>query len=259
MMTTEKKPTGMPDGLKVVLFRLALVAGAAAATVIGLNPRWGVLVLAFSILFWGVLRTYDDWTSFLKRCLLAIPFIVLAEIGLHLFLRPAHYNYWGIGGLLSLMLLLNVQKAWPHYCITLLTLTAAITTVIIREKWDTGFTYFIFGSVFLTFFYASYFGMLSRKSDYIFLMIRSAVAGMLGFLFTWVFIILHRLPTQNEFSPELYYGFFCLLGLCCFLVFYGLGKKYFKGNDLFQKGRIIDSTCAYLEEIKESLGIIRNR
>jgi hypothetical protein len=82
---------------------------------------------------------------------------------------------------------------------------------------------------------------------------------MLGILFTWIFIVLHRLPTQDEFSPEIYYGFFCLLGLCCFLVFYGLEKKYFKGNDLFQKGEIIDSTCAYLEEIKESLGIIRNR
>jgi hypothetical protein len=248
----KKKQPEMPGGLKVLLFRLVLVAGAAAATVIGLNPRWGVLIIAFSILFWGVLRTYDDWTSFIKRCLSAIPFIVLAEIGLHLFLRPARYNYWGIGGFLSLMLLLNVQKAWPHYCITLLTLTAATATVIIREKWDAGITYFLFGSVFLTFFYASYFGMLNRKSDYTFLTIRSAVAGMLGMLFAWIFIVLHRLPTQDEFSPEIYFGFFCLLGLCCFLVFYGLGKKYCKDNDLFQKGQITDLTCAYLEEIKES-------
>ena len=159
----------------------------------------------------------------------------------------------------ALPILLNVQKVWPHYFITLLTTAAAIAAVMIRRTWDDAVSLFLFSSIFLIFFYASYFGMLNRNENYAAVVIRSAAAGLSGVLFTGIFIVLHRLPTQDEYSPEIYYGFFCLLGLCCFLVFYGFGKKYFNGNDLFQKGEITDSTYAYLEEIKESLGITRKQ
>jgi len=221
----------MPDGIKVLLSRIALIVGAALFYYFGFDYRYGALLVFWIIVTWLILRSYDDWETFLKRCVLAVPFISLVELGLYVFLRPDLFTYWYSGVLLFFALLINVPKVllWSHYFTISLIITALVS--LDYKK--------LYSFIFVTFFFASYLLIMNRKQEkHIPILIKSSISAMLITLFLWIFMVSNSFMSRHNVTLGIDIGFYCFLGLCFFLVFYILGKKHFKANDLFKKGNI---------------------
>jgi len=83
----------MPDSIKVLLFRIAMVAGAALFCWFGFDHRYGALLIFALVITWFVFRAYDDWGTFLKRCVLTVPFVALIELSLYMFISPDRATY----------------------------------------------------------------------------------------------------------------------------------------------------------------------
>ena len=89
-----------------------------------------------------------------------------------------------------------------------------------------------------------------NKDKHLLVLIKSSISGMLGVLFIWIFMLVHKIIDQHNVSSGYAYIFSCFLGLIIFLVFYKLGEKYFKTNNLFKKGKIALSFKAVLDKIR---------
>ncbi len=228
----------MPDGIKIVLFRIIAIAVAFLFFQFGFDWRYGALLACWIIMTWFILRAYDDWGTLLKRCVLSLPFIALLELGLYAFIRPEHYTYWYSAAILFDALLLNVPKTLPHYITTLFVMAASI--LLVQKQLDAGIGSYTYSSIFLVFFCASYLLILNRNKDkYISILIKSTISGMLVLLLAWIFMTSGNMIDRHNISSGYAYAFLCFLGLIFFLVFYALGKKYFKANNLFKKGKIL--------------------
>lgn len=238
----------MHDGLKILLARIMLIAGGFLFFHFGLDWRYGALLVGWAIMTWCILRSYDNWGTVLKRSVLALPFIALVELSLYMLIKPDHYTYWYVAALLFDALILNVPQVLPHYITTLIGTAAAI--LLIRKQFDAGIGSYTLHDIFLTFFCASYLVILNRDKDkYILVLIKSTVSAMLVVLFFWAFMASDSIIDRYNVPFGYAYGFSCFLGLGFFLVFYNLGKKYFKANNLFKKGNIALPFKCFLNKI----------
>ena len=221
----------MDDGIKVVFFRIALIAGAVLFSCLGIPPQYGVFMAIWLIMTWLILRSYDDWGTFLKRCMLAVSFVVLYELSFYMFFPLDLFDYCASGVLLFILLLVNIPRAflWPHYFTSTLIIAAL---ELINHKHPYSFT-------FVVFFFASYLAIMNRKQKrYIPVLIKSSIPGALAVLLTWVFTTSNSFMDLYKVSSETSKSFCFLLGFCFFVVFSYFARKFSKANDLFKKGQI---------------------
>ena len=86
-------------------------------------------------------------------------------------------------------------------------------------------------------------------------LIKAFVAALLIVLFFAFFMASYKYMNRHNIPFGTAFAFSCLLGVVFFIVFYNLGKDYFKANNLFKKGKITQSFEGFLENFAESLGI----
>lgn len=231
----------MDDGIKIILFRIALVAGIALFYFLGFDWHFGALLVAWLIMTWVILRTYDDWSSFLKRCMLSLPFVALLQLSLFLTINPEPYTYWYSAALLFDALLLNVPKVLFHYITTFFGVAAQISISLTRKQFDASIDFYTYTHIFLIFFCASYLLILNlNKDSYILVLIKSSIFGMVIVLFSWIFMTSESIRVRHNIAFSYAFGFSCFMGLIFFFVLYNLGKKYFRANSLFKKGKIVE-------------------
>lgn len=231
----------MPDSIKILLLRIMMIVGAFLFYYFGSDYRYGALLVGGVIMTGLIMRTYDDWDTFLKRVMLSIPFIAMVELSLYILLRPDRFTYWFSAVLLFVALIINIPKPFllSHYFTMVLVTGVLLSISLISKLPEIGIGFYTYGSLFISFFCASYLLIMNRnQKTYVPLLAKSFIAGLLITLFFWIFMISDNFMSQHEVSLAIEIGFYCFMGLLFFLIFYNLGKQYFKANDLFKKGDI---------------------
>jgi len=252
----------MPDGIKILLIRIAAVAGAALFCCLGFDHRYGPLLIFALVITWFVFRSYDDWGTFLKRCVLTLPFVVLTEVGLYAFIAPDRWTYWYSGVLIFEALLINAPAISAHYFVTLLSAGAVIFLGLVRRLWPGHIALYSYCLIYAIFFYASYLLILNRKQteiNYWSVLMKALFSALLMVLLFGTFMVSHSFMKHRNIPFEIAFAFSCFLGGVFFIVFYYLGKDYFKANQLFRKGKITESFEDFLTSLKESVGIPKRR
>ena len=238
----------MHDSLKILLARIMLIAGGFLFFHFGLDWQYGALLVGWAIMTWGILRSYDNWGTVLKRVVLALPFVALVELVLYMLIKPNHYMYWYVAAILFDALILNVPEVLPHYITTLV--VTAVSLFLMWKQFDPGIVRYTLLDIFGVFFCASYLIILNANKDkYIWILAKSTISGMLVMLFCWVFTASDGIIDRYNIPFGYAYGFFMFAGsglFCCFLY---SRKKYFKANNLFKKGRIALPLKGFLNKI----------
>jgi len=240
----------MHDDFKFLLIRVVAIVVAFLFFCLRLDWRYGVFLVGWPTMTLIILRSYDNWGTVLKRGVLALPFIVLAELSLYMLMKPNHYIYWCTAGLLFDALILNVPQVLPHYITTLIVTAASI--LLMRKRLDAGIGSYTHSLMFLTSFCVSYLVILNHnKAKYISVLIKSTISGMLFALYFGVFMATDSIIDRYNIPVGYAYGFVYFLGLGFLLVFYILKKryKYFEANNLFKKGNIAFPFKGFLDKI----------
>ena len=232
----------MDDSIKALLIRLIVIIVAFLFFSLGIDWRYGALFALWLIMTFLILRAYDDWKSFLRKCLLSLPFISIVELCLFLLIHPEHYTYWYTAAILFDALILKVPKLLLHYITT--SFVAALSILLAYKKAEVDISLYVFCQIFLAFFCASYLLILNRSKDkFIYVLIKSIISAALVTLFMFIFTVSDDIADQYNIPLWYSYVFSCILGLVFFIVFYNLGKKYFKTNNLFKRGKILLPFC----------------
>jgi len=250
----------MSGSVKMLFVRMAAVVGAVLFCCLGYEPRYGSLLVLVFVMTWFIFRSYDDWSTFLKRCVLTFPFVVLTGLSVYAFIGPDRWIYWYYGALVFDALLINARDVRAHYLVTLLSTTTLIFWESARNLWPANSTFCSYGFVFVFLFYGSYLLMLNGKRDgfkYGATLLKALVAALLIVLFFAFFMVSYRYMNRHNFSFETAFAFSCFLGVIFFVVFYNLGKDYFKANTLFKKGKIMQSLEGFLSDFKNSFEIYK--
>jgi hypothetical protein len=205
----------MPDSIKMLLIRLAAIAGAFAFFYFSLDWRYGAVLVVWVVMTWFILRSYDDWFTVFKRCVLSLPFIAVFELTLYTVVRPERYMYWYSTAILFDALLINVPKLLPHYIVA--TVVGIASTVLVSGRLDRSRDYYACSSIFLAFFCGFYLLILNGSNEgYITVLIKSFISGVLVVLLSEAFMVSYGIVKSHDLPLGYAYGFSCVLGLAFF-------------------------------------------